>query len=116
MMDPSGESAAVTCEMTVKFIGKQVLPKLLPGVGWVLTSYTIYEVVKSCFDKCEKYKPVEEKFFIYVKDADYSRPNRKKQGRENDEKKKKNKKWKPRRNRPPRPPKKHTPGRDHRKY
>ena len=44
----------------------------------------------------------------------YARPNQKKQGRERKSKARKSDKWKPRSN--PRPPKKHTPGREHRKY
>ena len=44
----------------------------------------------------------------------YARPGQKKQGREHKNKARKNKNWKPRPT--PKPPKKHTPGRDHRKY
>ncbi len=44
----------------------------------------------------------------------YARPGQKKQGRERKNKSRKSKDWKPRSN--PKPPKKHTPGRDHRKY
>ena len=44
----------------------------------------------------------------------YARPNQKKQGRERKSKARKSDKWKPRSI--PRPPKKHTPGREHRKY
>ena len=44
----------------------------------------------------------------------YARPGQKKQGRERKNRARQNKDWKPRSN--PRPPKKHTPGRDHRKY
>ena len=47
----------------------------------------------------------------------YRRPNQKKQGRERKEKKKKGgKDWKPNPNKKIKPPKKHTPGRDHRKF
>ena len=47
----------------------------------------------------------------------YRRPNQKKQGRERKEKKKKSgKDWKPNPNKKIKPPKKHTPGRDHRKF
>lgn len=44
----------------------------------------------------------------------YARPGQKKQGRERKNKARKNKNWKPRST--PKPPKKHTPGRDYRKY
>ena len=44
----------------------------------------------------------------------YARPGQKKQGRERKNKARKNKNWKERSK--PKPPKKHTPGRDHRKF
>lgn len=44
----------------------------------------------------------------------YARPGQKKQGCERKNKARKNKNWKPRYT--PKPPKKHTPGRDRRKY
>ena len=44
----------------------------------------------------------------------YARPGQKKQGRERKNKARKGSNWKPRSN--PKPPKKHTPGREHRKY
>ena len=44
----------------------------------------------------------------------YARPNQKKQGRERKSKARTHPSWKPRTN--PKPPKKHTPGRDHRKF
>ena len=44
----------------------------------------------------------------------YARPGQKKQGRERKNKARRNKDWKPRS--APKPPKKHTPGREHRKY
>ena len=59
---------------------------------------------------------------IKPKDYDpnpHARPNQKKQGRENGNKARKSPKWEPRNNRrdgQPAKPKKHTPGRDHRKY
>ena len=52
----------------------------------------------------------------YAKPHDpYARPNQKKQERERKEKKKGDD-WIPNPNKKPKPPKKHTPGRDHRKY
>ena len=65
----------------------------------VIVGYIIYDSVKTS----EKYDP-----------DPYARPEQKKQGRENKNKARKSNKWKPRSN--PKPPKKHTPGRDHRKY
>ena len=44
----------------------------------------------------------------------YARPGQKKQGRERKNKARKSDTWKPRSN--PKPPKKHTPGKEHRKY
>ena len=44
----------------------------------------------------------------------YARPGQKKQGRERKNKARQKDNWEPRSN--PKPPKKHTPGRDHRKY
>lgn len=55
---------------------------------------------------------------VYASKNDpYARPNQKKQGRERKEKKKSDgKKWRGNPNKRIQPPKKHTPGRDHRKY
>lgn len=78
-------------------------------VGWVIlgTVVVITVVVGINVYNSEKTSSSNE--------ADpYARPRQKKQGRERKNKARKSKDWKPRSN--PKPPKKHTPGRDHRRY
>ena len=79
-------------------------------VGWVILGtvvVTTVVVVATNVYNSEKTSSSNE--------ADpYARPGQKKQGRERKNKARKSKDWKPRSN--PKPPKKHTPGRDHRRY
>ncbi len=82
-------------------------------VGWVALgvavgitlAVVITEVEPVAYEMSQKEK----------KEVDpYARPDQKKQGRERKNKARQKDDWKPRSN--PKPPKKHTPGRDHRKY
>ena len=88
-VDPSGESVIGAALAT--------MPQWVP---WVVTAVvTVGGLIQAA-----SYEP-----------DPYARPNQKKQGREVKEKKRKTN-WKPNPNKTPAPPKKHTPGRDHRKY
>ena len=74
--------------------------------GWVVLGVVVVAV------GVEVYKSVKR---ASNNEADpYARPGQKKQGRERKNKARQSKDWKPRSN--PKPPKKHTPGRDHRKF
>ena len=80
-------------------------------VGWViLGTLAVTTVVIVGFEIYDSIKSASKS-----SEADpYARPGQKKQGRERKNKARKNDNWKPRSN--PKPPKKHTPGREHRKY
>ena len=80
-------------------------------VGWViLGTLAVTTVVIVGFEIYDSIKSASKS-----SEADpYARPGQKKQGRERKTKARKNDNWKPRSN--PKPPKKHTPGREHRKY
>jgi RHS repeat-associated protein len=72
-------------------------------VGWVLIGVAIGVTIVYAVDKYQSYNP-----------DPYARPNQKKQGRELKNKARKKSTWKPKKT--PKKPKKHTPGKDHRKY
>ena len=79
-------------------------------VGWVVLGTVVVATVVVV--GINVYEPVKSSS---SNEADpYARPGQKKQGRERKNKARQRKDWNPRSN--PKPPKKHTPGRDHRKY
>ena len=104
MVDPEGFSAvlAISTSTYVAFS----LANIWNPYGWIVVgtivvvgAVGIYQTTKSSSN--------------YTPDP-YARPGQKKQGRELKNKARNNKNWNPRSK--PKPPKKHTPGRDHRRY
>ena len=80
-------------------------------LGWiVIGTVVVVSVVVIAVDIYDS----QNSFAISSEADPYARPGQKKQGRERKSKARRSKDWKPRSN--PKPPKKHTPGRDHRKY
>lgn len=81
--------------------------------GWVVLSVSIAAVaIPTVIYVAKSYTATKSK--SKSNPDPYARPGQKKQGRERKNKSRQSDNWKPRSN--PKPPKKHTPGRDHRKF
>src|SRR5262245_53449737 len=68
--DNYGLQAVAACEQGLKFIARKTVPRLLPGVGWVLLAVDVYLVTEfayeqtNCFGTCVKTKEYEKEIEV----------------------------------------------------